>query len=194
MIEIRFHGRGGQGAVTAGEILADAVFREGRWSQKIPIYGGERRGAPVMAFTRISDKKITLNCGIEEPDCIIVLDPVLPTIVNVARGLKEGGIAVLNDTKPIDHLDLGVKLSKIAVVDATGISIEIFGPRSIPITNTIMLGAFSKATGMVKLTSLFEPIIEKFSKKIGEINIEAVKKGYEQTKVKTFFGLQEEER
>ena len=107
MIEIRFHGRGGQGAVTAGEILADAAFREGKWSQKIPVYGGERRGAPVMAFTRIDDKKITLNCGIEQPNCIIVLDQVLPTIVNVSRGLREGGIAVLNDLVFVVERDNG---------------------------------------------------------------------------------------
>lgn len=190
MIEIRFHGRGGQGAVTAGEILADAAFREGKWSQKIPVYGNERRGAPVMAFTRIDDKKITLNCGIEQPNCIIVLDQVLPTIVDVSRGLREGGVAVLNDKRPPDGVDLGVRLSKLATVDATGISIEIFGPRAIPITNTIMLGAFSKATGIVKMESLFEPIMEKFPGRIGELNVQAVEKGYEMTEVKVFPGAE----
>jgi len=186
MLEIRFHGRGGQGSVTGAEVLADAVFREGNWSQKIPVYGGERRGAPVMAFLRIDDKKITVNCGIETPDCIIVLDQQLPKITNVTRGLKEGGIAVLNDTALPEDVDLGVKLAKIATVDATGVSNELFGPRSIPITNTTMLAAFSKATGWVKLETLFEPIKERFGGRIGEANIKACKMGFERTKVKEF--------
>jgi 2-oxoisovalerate ferredoxin oxidoreductase gamma subunit len=184
MIEIRFHGRGGQGSVTGAEILADAAFREGKWSQKIPVYGGERRGAPVMAFLRIDDKKVTINSPIETPDCIIVLDQMLPKIANVTRGLKEGGIAVLNDTEPPEKVDLGVKLSKIATVDATGVSNELFGPRSIPITNTTMLAAFCKATGWVKLETLFEPIKERFGGRISEANIEAAKRGYNRVKIK----------
>jgi len=169
MIEIRFHGRGGQGSVTGAEILADAAFREGN-----------------MAFLRIDNKKITINSPIETPDCIIVLDQQLPKITNVVQGLKEGGIAVLNNTELPENVDLGVKLSKIATVDATGVSNELFGPRSIPITNTTMLAAFCKATGWVKLETLFEPIKERFGGRISEANIKAANLGYDRVKIKAF--------
>ena len=131
-------------------------------------------------------KKITINSPIETPDCIIVLDQQLPKITNVVHGLKEGGIAVLNDIELPEKVDLGVKLSKIATVDATGVSNELFGPRSIPITNTTMLAAFCKATGWVKLETLFEPIKERFGGRISEANIKAANLGYERVKVKEF--------
>ena len=175
-IEIRIHGRGGQGAVIGAEILADALFREGKYSQKIPVYGAERRGAPVVAFVRFDEKPITLTCGVYNPDCIVVLDPKLQKTVNVAAGLKEGGVAILNETKDPEDIDLGVNLSKIATVDATSIAVDVIGPQAIPITNTVMLGALSKATGWIKLESLFDPIRERFPGEIGEKNIKAAAK------------------
>jgi len=186
LIEIRFHGRGGQGAVTAAEILADAIFREGKHTQKIPLYGSERRGAPVTAFVRIDDKPITITSGVYTPDCVFILDPKLPKITNVAAGLKPGGIAIMNSARVPEEVDLGVKLSKVATLDATGVAIEVFGPTAIPITNTAMLGALSASTGWVKLDSLFEPITERFSGQVGERNITAAKLGYERVKVKEY--------
>ena len=184
MLEIRIHGRGGQGAVTAATILATAVFREGNWSQKIPVYGAERRGAAVEAFVRIDDKPITILSYIYEPDCVIVLDPALPKVIDITTGLKESGVAVLNSTEPPENVDLPMQPAKIATVDATGIFIEVIGPRAIAFTNITMLGAFSAATGWVKLESLFEPIMEAFPGAMGQKNIEMCKKGYERTLTK----------
>jgi len=186
MLEIRMHGRGGQGIVTAAEILADAVFREGKWSQKIPDYSGERRGAPVKAYVRIDDKKVTVYQPIEEPDAIICLDPSLSRDPSIAKGLKDGGVILVNDTKAPEEVNLGVKPSKVAVLDANGVSIEVFGSRPIAITNTTILGALAAATGWVKLESLADPIKERFPQKLAEANLRAAKLGYERVKVKTF--------
>jgi len=185
LFEIRFHGRGGQGAVTAALILADAAHREGKYSQKIPFYGGERRGSPVTAYVRLDERPVRITSEVYKPDCIIVLDSALIKIANVAFGLKEQGIAVLNDPRQPEKIDLGTKVAKLASVDATDIAIKIFGPAAIPITSTAMLGAFCKATGLVKLESLHEPIKENFPGYIGDRNLEAAKLGYEQTAVKT---------
>lgn len=183
MKEIRFHGMGGQGAVMGALILAEALFKEGKYAQKIPVYGGMRRGGSVTVFLRIDDKPVRRTCGIYEPDCIIVLDPNLPRFEDVASGLKKGGIAVLNSVRPPEEVDLGVELSKLATVDATGVSIEALGERAIPITNTTMLGALSHVTGWVKLESLFEPIRRTFPGRIGESNVVASRRGYERVRV-----------
>jgi len=186
LIEIRLHGRGGQGGITAALMLMEAAFTEGKWGQKIPVYGGERRGAPVVAYLRIDDKPVRQTTAIYEPDWIVVLDEGLGEIVNVSSGLKVGGVAVMNDRREPDEIDLGVKLSKVATVDATAISEELFGRRAIPITNTIMLGALSKATGLVKLDSLKEPIKSTFPGRMGERNIEAVKIGAKSVRWKDY--------
>lgn len=186
MIEIRVHGRGGQGGITAALMLIEAAFTEGKWGQKIPVYGGERRGAPVVAYLRIDDKPVRQTSFIYEPDWIVVLDEGLEKIVNVTSGLKEGGTAVMNDRRAPENVDLGVNLSKMATVDATAISAELFGRRAIPITNTIMLGAISAATGLVKLESLKEPIKSRFPGRLGERNIEAAKLGYEKVRLKEY--------
>ncbi len=186
MIEIRLHGRGGQGGITAALMLIEAAFAEGKWGQKIPVYGGERRGAPVMAYLRIDDKPVRQTTAIYEPDWIIVLDEGLGEVVNVTSGLKKGGVAVLNDRHAPDELDLGVELSKVATVDATAISTELFGRRAIPITNTIMLGAISASTGLIKIESLSEPIMSRFPGRMGERNVEATKIGYEKVRWKDY--------
>lgn len=164
-------------------LLAEAAFREGKWAQKIPVYGGMRRGGAVTVFLRIDDKPIRRSCGIYEPDAIIVLDPALVRLEETRRGLKRGGIAILNYRGEAEKLNLGVKLSKIGIIDATAISSEIFGRRTIPITNTVMLGAISRATRWVRLGSLLESIKEQFRGRIREINIDACKKGYESIEV-----------
>lgn len=184
LIGIRLHGRGGQGAVTAATILARAALSEGQWSQVIPGYGVERRGAPVKAFVRIDDKPIRLTSELMKPDCIVVLDQRLPRVIDVEEGLKKGGIMLLNDKRSPEEIRTRVKLSKVATVDATGVAVEIFGRTAIPITNTAMLGAFSAATHWVKLDSLLAFINERFSGGICEKNIKAAKTGYKRTKAK----------
>lgn len=132
MIEIRFHGRGGQGAVTASRILATAAFLEGKHSQSIPMYGTERRGAPVTAFVRIGEKNQMVRSLIHEPDYVVVLDPLLRKTVNITEGLKDTGKVVVNSSVPPKNVELDKDVS-CATVDATGIALEILGR---PITNT----------------------------------------------------------
>ena len=179
MIEIRFHGMGGQGAVMGALILAEAAFAEGKYAQKIPVYGGARRGGDVTVFLRLDDKPIRRTSGIYEPDAVIVMDPTLKKQPFVRAGLKRGGTAILNDELKPGEIDLGVELGKVATLDATGISAEVFGVRPIPIVNTPMLGAVAKATGWVKLESLTEPIKHQLPGKVGELNVKACRRGWE---------------
>jgi pyruvate ferredoxin oxidoreductase gamma subunit/2-oxoisovalerate ferredoxin oxidoreductase gamma subunit len=174
---------GGQGAVMGALMLAEAAFSEGKYAQKIPVYGGMRRGGDVTVFLRLDDKPIRRTSGIYEPDGLIVLDPTLSRHQKVRQGLKAGGIVVLNDTRNPDEIDIGIDLNVVATVDATSISSELFGVRAIPITNTIMLGAIAKATSWVKLESLFEPIMNAFPGRIGEVNVDACKRGFESVEV-----------
>ena len=182
MIEIRFHGMGGQGAVMGALILAEAAFSEGKYAQKIPMYGGARRGGDVTVFLRLDDKPIRRTSGIYEPDSVIVLDPTLKKQSFVRAGIKMGGTAILNDELWPKDIDLGVKLGKVATLDATGISAEVFGVRAIPIVNTPMLGAIAKATGWVTLESLVEPIKRQLPGKVGELNVRACQRGWEAVK------------
>ncbi len=177
MIEIRFHGRGGQGAVTAARLLAEAAFLEGKHAQAFPFFGAERRGAPVLAFTRIDDKQIRTRTQVYEPDYVVVLDPLLPEAVDVASGIKQGGTIVLNSKKAVQFPH-----AKTAFVDASSVARETLG---VPITNTAMLGALAKATGLVKLESLTETIKRYFSSKLSEKNVTAIKVAYERTRVAT---------
>ncbi|KYH36625.1 MAG: pyruvate/ketoisovalerate ferredoxin oxidoreductase subunit gamma [Candidatus Bathyarchaeota archaeon B23] len=174
---------GGQGAVLGTLLLAEAAFREGKWAQKIPVYGGMRRGGAVTVFLRIDEKPIRRSCGIYEPDAIVVLDPALIKVEATRTGLRKGGIAVLNYRGKPEEVNLGVELSKVATIDATAISTDLFGPRAIPITNTVMLGAVSRATRWVKLESLYEAIRRQFPGRIGELNVEACERGYESVEV-----------
>jgi len=183
MNEIRFHGMGGQGAVMGALMFAEAAFSEGKYAQKIPVYGGMRRGGDVTVFLRLDDKPIRRTCGIYEPDALVILDPNLTKHQRIRQGLKEGGTVILNDTRNPSDVDMGVKLDTLATVDATTISTEIFGVRAIPITNTIILGAIAKSTGWVKLESLMDPIMHTFPGRIGELNVDACKRGYEAVKV-----------
>lgn len=164
-------------------MIAEAAFSEGKYAQKIPVYGGMRRGGDVTVFLRLDDKPIRRTSGIYEPDALVVLDPALTAHETVRKGLKEGGVAILNDTRSPAEVDLGAKLSKVATVDATSLSTEIFGVRAIPITNTILMGAIAKATDWVKLESLYEPITHAFPGRIGELNVDACKKGYDAAEV-----------
>lgn len=176
--EIRIHGRGGQGAVTAAQLLAHAAHIEGKYVQAFPYFGAERRGAPVKAFARISDSPILLHSQIYNPDYVVVLDPQLHKIIDVTEGLKKGGVIVLNTTKSPSELNLGNW--HVAVVDATGIALEL-GLRVAgqPIVNTSMVGAFSRATGEVRLESVLKAIRENWRGSAGEKNARAAELAYE---------------
>jgi len=155
LIEIRFHGRGGQGAVIASNILANAAFIEKKEVQAFPYFGVERRGAPVTAFTRIDDRPIRLRQEIYEPDHVVVLDTVLMKAVNVTSGLKKGGLLVINSDKdPSKFKDVW---PNVATVDATSIAIKHkLGSKMAPIVNTSILGGFVGATKLVKLENLIQ--------------------------------------
>jgi len=172
MIEIRFHGRGGQGAVTAAEILAKAAFEDGKYSQAFPFFGVERRGAPVMAFTRIDDKPIKIRYQVQNPDYVIVLDDGLLDVVDVFSGIKENTKVIINTNK--EH-DAGKK--EVYSIDATGIALDNLG---VPIVNTVMLGSFSKKSGEVSLDSILKVIGETFPGKIAEKNSKAAKIAYDE--------------
>jgi 2-oxoacid:acceptor oxidoreductase gamma subunit (pyruvate/2-ketoisovalerate family) len=176
--EIRIHGRGGQGGVTAAELLARAAFKEGKWVQAFPFFGAERRGAPVKAFARLSDKPILVRSQIYNPDYVIVLDSGLLNLVDVTEGMKKDGIVIVNTQKKPSELNL--KQDRIATVDATGIALELqLVVSGLPVLNTIMLGAFAKATGEVKLDSVLEAIRLVWSEAAGEKNAKGAALAYE---------------
>jgi pyruvate ferredoxin oxidoreductase gamma subunit len=169
--EIRLHGRGGQGSVTAAEMIAIAAFEDKRFSQAFPAFGVERRGAPVMAFSRIADKPIRIRSQIYEPDYVIVQDVTLLDVVNVASGLKPDGKIIINTDRPKEKLKLDTK-AEIITIDATKIAMEILGR---PIVNTTMLGAFCGASKEISLESLNKAISERFKGELGKKNILAIK-------------------
>ena len=171
MIEIRFHGRGGQGAVTAAEILAKAAFKDGKHSQAFPFFGVERRGAPVMAFTRIDSEPINLRYQVYNPDYVVVLDDGLLNVVDVYSGLKENSEVIINT-----HEAISGESHPVYDIDATGIALDVLG---INIVNTIILGYFAKKTGQVSIDSLIEVIKETFPDKLGEKNAVAAQKAYD---------------
>lgn len=180
MIEIRFHGRGGQGAVTAANILAEAAFREGNDVQAFPYFGVERRGAPVTAFTKIDKKPIRVKSQIYEPDYVVVLAPQLVESINVAEGLKPNGIVVINSNKPPESFDKLVS-GRIATVDARAIAINNkLGTRTAPIVNTAILGGLAKASGIVKIGSIVDGIKERSPAKKEE-NAQAALDAYNNT-------------
>jgi 2-oxoacid:acceptor oxidoreductase gamma subunit (pyruvate/2-ketoisovalerate family) len=176
MIEMRIHGRGGQGAVIASKILAHAAMLEGRFSQSFPAFGGERRGAPVVAYVRIDDKKIHRRYQIYDPNCIVVLDPKLFKMANLCEGLRKGSSIVVNaniEEFPFDYPEF-----EVFFVDASSISRKFgLGPKTAPIVNTSILGAVVKATEVVKLASLIEAIKQEVPLRQKE-NIDAAKEAY----------------
>jgi len=182
LTEIRWHGRGGQGSVTSAELLARAAISEGKYAQAFPAFGPERRGAPVLAFDRISTREpIRVRAEITRPDVVVVLDPTLLRVMNVTSGLKEKGILVINTKRTLQ--DIGSEFGaewQLAVVDALTIARELLG---VPIVNTTMLGALLRATGVVEMESLVEPLKERFDR-LADRNINAMKKAFEETVLK----------
>jgi pyruvate ferredoxin oxidoreductase gamma subunit len=181
MLEIRWHGRGGQGAVTSVEMLALAAIGEGKYAQGFPSFGPERRGAPVAAFNRIDDKRIKVRSAIYNPDAVVVLDSSLVGLVNVTEGLKPDGTLVVNTTKLPEDLKKELNFEgRVATVDASKIAWEELG---VPITNTTMLGALIKALDVVKLDSVTAPIEHRFGR-IAQKNLAAMKRAYKDVKIK----------
>jgi 2-oxoacid:acceptor oxidoreductase gamma subunit (pyruvate/2-ketoisovalerate family) len=182
MIEIRIHGRGGQGAVTSAELLALAAINEGKYAQAFPSFGPERRGAPVLAFSRVDDKPIRLRSQVYQPDVVLVLDSSLVNIMDVAAGLKEGGTVVVNTTASLEELvnKLTVKKGRVGVVDATAIAKKHLGR---PITNTTMLGALIKATGIVAIDHMSVPLRQRFGT-IAARNETAMRAAYDELVLK----------
>jgi len=177
--EIRFHGRGGQGAVTAAELLAKAVFNEGRYVQAFALFGAERRGAPVKAFARIDDKEILIRSQIYYPDYVVVLDSGLLGIIDVTEGLKERGLVLINTRKKPAEIQLGRNCG-LATVDATSIALELgLLVAGLPVVNTAILGAFARATDEVKLESVTSVIREAWPGKIGEKNAHAAELAFD---------------
>ena len=177
--EIRFHGRGGQGVVTAADILAIAAFKDGKYCQAFPVFGTERRGAPVAAFARIDDSFIRIRSQIYEPDYVVVQDASLLDVVNVADGLSKDGVMVINTEKKLEQLKLSTE-AKIHTINATKIALEILG---VPIVNTTMLGGFAALTKVVTLESLKKAIERRFPAKLAAKNIRAVETAYNTVRV-----------
>jgi pyruvate ferredoxin oxidoreductase gamma subunit len=172
MTEIRWHGRGGQGVVTAGKLLAETALSTGQYFQAFPDYGPERMGAPIRAFTRVSSTPITIHSQVEKPDVVLVLDPTLLGQVPVTEGLHEDGTLIVNtSTSPAQVRTItGFKTGKVFTVDASHIAIDELGRE---ITNTPMLGAFSEATGLFERRALSEQIRAWFAKKLSADAVQA---------------------
>lgn len=166
--------------MTSAELAALAAIEQGKYAQAFPSFGPERRGAPVMAFVRVSDNPIVTRAKVYEPDVVVVLDPTLLKIVNVEAGLKKGGIVVLNTSKSVEQVrkETGIK-ARLATVDASKIAMETM---RVPITNTTMLGALVKASGVIPLESLTGPVKHRFGP-IAERNINACTRAYDETTV-----------
>ena len=175
LLEVRWHGRGGMGAVTSAELIARAAINEGKFAQSFPSFGPERRGAPVLAFLRVSDQIIRIRTPIYEPEIVAVLDPKLLNAIDVTVGLKEGGKIIINSRKSPEELksEFGYKWS-VATVNATKIARETIG---LPISNTAMIGALLRITGIMGMDSLVEQLKERFGLK-AKGNIEAMQRAY----------------
>ena len=180
MFQVRIHGRGGQGVVTAAEMLSVAAFDEGRHAQAFPSFGSERMGAPVVAFCRISDREIRLREPIMEPDAIIIQDPTLLHQVDVFAGLKQDGYILINTNKTFDQLGLGDMIrdwrhERLCTVPAMELALKHVGR---PVPNVPLLGGFAAIAGVLKIESVIKAISERFSGKVAAGNIAAAKEAY----------------
>lgn len=176
--EIRWHGRGGQGAVTASVVLAEAAIYQGKYAQAYPEFGAERRGAPVRAFTRVSDEPIRTRAPILIPDVVVVLDPSLDKSIYL-EGLKSWGTLLINTKKNLEEVRkyVGREDIKIARVDATKIALEVL---KAPFVNMAMIGALVRVIPVVDIHYVEEVIKETFRSRVAELNIEAVKRAYQE--------------
>ena len=180
MFQIRIHGRGGQGVVTAAEMLSVAAFKEGRHAQAFPSFGSERTGAPVVAFCRIDDREIRLREPVMQPDALIIQDPTLLHQVDVFGGLRKNGCILINTTRTFDALGVGefvreFELANLCTVPATELALKHVGR---PVPNAALLGGFAAATGRISLDSVTAAIRETFSGKIAEGNAAAASEAF----------------
>jgi pyruvate ferredoxin oxidoreductase gamma subunit len=178
LAEIRWHGRAGQGIITASRLLAYAAILEDKHAQAFPEFGPERIGAPISGFTRISDQPIEIHSKIYQPDVVVVLDPTVIKMVNVAEGLKKGGMLLANSKEGPGELSSRLNLNGVEVytLNATKISIDVLGDARA--LNTIMLGALVGSTNLVSLDSILKALGERFSGPILDKNIQLLKKGF----------------
>ena len=180
LIEIRWHGRGGQGAVTAAELVAYASIIRGYYALAFPEFGAERRGAPVTAYNRVSDRTVYDRSPVLNPDVVVILDPFMVGR-EVLRGLKRGGVVVANSPrKPSELAGVLGQDFRIATVDATKIAMEVF---RLPIVNTAMTAALAAATGVVDIDSLLQAVRARFSSRVAALNERVIKEAYESTEV-----------
>ncbi|MGD8238912.1 MAG: 2-oxoacid:acceptor oxidoreductase family protein [Armatimonadota bacterium] len=183
LTEVVWHGRGGQGAKTAGYILGEAAMEEGKTIQAFPEYGAERRGAPMKSYVRISDAPIRLRCAITNPEVVAVLDESLMRSIDVSEGMSEGGTLVVNSSDAPSELEQYVSADGISIytVNATQIALDCFGR---PIPNTPMLGALAKVTDLVSLQGAQESVRKKLAGKLApavlEGNMNAIERAYEE--------------
>jgi len=177
MIEIRIHGRGGQGVVTAAELIAIAAFKSSKQAQAFPSFGVERTGAPVESFARIDDQPIIVREQIYQPDILIIQDSTLLDIMDVTKGCSKKTLVVINTAKNKSELKINLPKNNIHTIDATKIALAIIGKN---VVNTVILGSFAKATGLISLESLKQAITEKFSghDELIAKNLKAVEQAY----------------
>lgn len=181
MFQVRIHGRGGQGVVTAAEMLSIAAFEEGRHAQAFPSFGSERTGAPVVAFCRIADAEIRLREPIMEPDALIIQDPTLLHQVDVFAGLKPDGYILINTNRSFEDLGLGDfvrgrQQARLRTVPATELALKHVGR---PVPNVPLLGGFAAASGLIRLESVIMAINDKFSGKVAAGNIAAATEAFD---------------
>jgi pyruvate ferredoxin oxidoreductase gamma subunit len=181
MFQLRIHGRGGQGVVTAAEMLSIAAFIEGRHAQAFPSFGSERTGAPVVAFCRIDDREIRSREPIAEPDALIIQDPTLLHQVDVFSGLSRDGYILINSARSFDELGLGelferFRRQRLLTVPATDLAREHLGR---PIPNAVLVGGFAALSGLISLDSVAAAIREKFPGKLGDGNAAAASAAFE---------------
>ncbi len=182
LYEICLHGRGGQGAVIAASILAQALVDEGKFVVAVPSFGFERRGAPVAAFVRCDTRPLRAMTNIYHPDCVICIDPTVARAVNIFAGMPDGGTLVQATRGTLADLEIPATLARVGLCDAVGIALEVFHR---PITNTVMLAAFARTTGMVSLEALQNALLSAEFRDAGaEQNRMAMARGYAETVVR----------
>lgn len=181
MFQVRIHGRGGQGVVTAAEILAVAAFMEGKHAQAFPSFGSERTGAPVVSFCRIDDKEIRLREPIQEPDALIVQDPTLFRAIDVFQGLRPDGFLLVNSSRGFADLHLADALARRPPAHARTIAATEIALKTVrrPLPNAALLGGFAGLTGVVTLASVTAAIREAFAGPVGEANAAAATAAYD---------------
>ncbi|MGB8657892.1 MAG: pyruvate ferredoxin oxidoreductase subunit gamma [Candidatus Zixiibacteriota bacterium] len=173
--EIRIHGRGGQGVVTAAELLAVAAFADGKYAQAFPFFGSERMGAPVQSFVRIADHKVTGRSQIYEPDYLIIQDNTLIGAIDVLKGLKSDGMVLVDTEKSPEELGLKTT-AEVRTIPASRIAMETIGRA---VQNTTLMGAFSGITGLISVEAIIKSVKERFPGEVGEKNAHAIQKAYD---------------